>query len=375
MRSNVSSQSPAAETVLVIDDEAPARELVQRWLAGAGYRCLTESDAQRGLSLLGREPCEAVVLDIAMPGETGLSVLPRLRHAAPDAAIVMLSGLDDAPTAIEALTGGACGYLIKPAQRDALLQVIGQNLQRRRAIMEKRRRVTRLEGLVQQQTAIMNSAQEEAIHRLITASMFRDEETGAHLKRTGLYCQALATALGWPAAEVELLRLAAPLHDIGKIAIPDAILRKADCLTVDEFAVMKSHAAIGSEMLADSQWPVLQMAEQIAAFHHEWWNGHGYPYGLRGKAIPECARIVSIVDVYDALTHDRVYRPAMEESDALRLMEQGNGTQFDPRIYERFCELLPAMRLIGADHPDAPPLTAFAPERAPGAGDCREAFA
>lgn len=189
---------------------------------------------------------------------------------------------------------------------------------------------------------------------LVTASMFRDEETGAHLKRTGLYCQVLATAAGWPAAQVDLLRLAAPLHDIGKIGVPDAVLRKPGQLSDDEYAIMKAHVVIGHQMLEGSQWPVFQLAQEIAMFHHEWWNGGGYPHGLSGETIPECARIVAIVDVYDALTHDRVYRPALEEAEAMQIMRDRKGTQFEPALYELFCSLLPEMRLIGAAHPDVP---------------------
>lgn len=354
MSDKLTALSQWTETVLVIDDEAEARDLVCRWLGGAGYACLAARDAESALAIMERRECGAVVLDIAMPGESGLRLLPRIRELAPDTAIVMLSGLADAPAAIEALTGGAHGYLIKPAVCDDLVRLIDQSLERRGAIIAQRQRVSRLEQQVLEQTALVRSAQEEAIHRLVTASMFRDEETGAHLKRTGLYSQALATARGWPDADVELLRLAAPLHDIGKIGVPDAILRKPGRLSEDEYAIMQSHVAVGHQMLEDSLWPVLQLAKQIAMFHHEWWNGEGYPHGLFGKAIPECARIVAIVDVYDALTHDRVYRPALDESEAMRIMHDRRGKQFDPELFDLFYSLLPEMRLIGDAHPDIP---------------------
>ena len=377
MSSNLNKRTCAGESVLVIDDEVEARDLVCRWLGGAGYTYLAASDAEGGLSLLERKPCEAVVLDIAMPGESGLNLLPRIRAIAPDTAVIMLSGLADAPTAIEALTGGACGYLIKPVGRDDLLRLLAQSLNRRLAIIGQRQRVSRLEQLVLEQATFVRSAQEEAIHRLVTASMFRDEETGAHLKRTGLYCQVLATAVGWPAAQVDLLRLAAPLHDIGKIGVPDAVLRKPGQLSDDEYAIMKAHVVIGHQMLEGSQWPVLQLAQEIAMFHHEWWNGGGYPHGLSGETIPECARIVAIVDVYDALTHDRVYRPALEEAEAMQIMRDRKGTQFEPALYELFCSVLPEMRLIGAAHPDVPWAPANTPlhEDPRSAAACLESFA
>ena len=153
-------------------------------------------------------------------------------------------------------------------------------------------------------------AHEETIHRLVTASLCRDEETGMHIKRTGLLSELLARAAGWSEADAEIIRLAAPMHDVGKIGIPDAILQKPGKLTPAEFETMKTHTLIGAGMLDGSQSAILAMAREIALCHHEHWDGTGYPRGLAGMAIPEPARILSIVDVYDAMTHSRVYRSA-----------------------------------------------------------------
>ena len=209
-----------------------------------------------------------------------------------------------------------------------------------------------MEDKVRQQTAAIRRAHEETILRLVGASRYRDEETGAHIKRTGLYSGLCAEVLGWPAGAVEDIRMAAPMHDVGKIGIPDAILRKPGKLTREEFEIMKTHAVMGAKMLAGSESSVLQMAEEIAMCHHERWDGGGYPRGLAESAIPEAARIVALVNVYDALTHDRVYRPAMPETEAMAIMEQGRGSHFDPFLFGVFLSLAPQMRRIAAENPD-----------------------
>ncbi len=161
-----------------------------------------------------------------------------------------------------------------------------------------------------------------------------------------------AEVLGWPADQVQNIRLAAPMHDLGKIGIPDAILQKPAGLTSEEFAVMKTHTVIGARMLEGSESAILQLAHEIALAHHERWNGTGYPRGLAGLEIPEVARILAIVDVYDALTHRRVYREALPEYEAMEIMEQGRGTHFDPFLFGVFLSLLPEIRRIAQQNPD-----------------------
>ena len=209
-----------------------------------------------------------------------------------------------------------------------------------------------LETKVHQQTLDIRRAEEEVIYRLVSASQWRDEETGMHIRRTGLFSEALARAAGWSAAEVEMIRQAAPMHDVGKIGIPDAILQKPGKLTPSEFDIMKTHTLIGAEMLAGSKVPMIQMAREIALNHHERWDGKGYPNKLSGQQIPESARILSIVDVYDALTHDRVYRRAMSEDEALSIIQEGAGTQFDPLLLTLFFLHLSEIRRIFREHPD-----------------------
>ena len=200
----------------------------------------------------------------------------------------------------------------------------------------------------------IRQAHEETIHRLVAASSCRDVETNMHILRTGLLAEVLARAKQWSPAEAEKIRLAAPMHDVGKIGIPDAILRKPSKLTRDEFEIMKSHTTIGANMLEGSGVPMLQMARQIALSHHERWNGCGYPAGLAGPAIPEAARIMAIVDAYDSLTHDRVYRQAMSEEAALAIMRHGEGKDFEPALLALFLRNLPTVRIITAQYPDEP---------------------
>jgi response regulator RpfG family c-di-GMP phosphodiesterase len=221
-------------------------------------------------------------------------------------------------------------------------------------LVEKRRYAGELEQKVRAQTAHVRRAQEEVIHRLLAASQWRDEETGMHVRRVGLWSELLAKAVGWSIAQCDCIRQAAPMHDVGKIGIPDAILRKPDKLTPAEFEVMKTHTLIGADMLAGSNVPMLQMAREIALNHHERWDGRGYPHGLAGQDIPESARIVAIVDVYDALTHDRVYRPAMTEEQALTILREGAGSQFDPLLLAHFFLHHSEIRRIAEQCPDEP---------------------
>ena len=244
-----------------------------------------------------------------------------------------------------AITGILAMYLARGIERRAYVEGL---------LAEKRRYASELEVKVQEQTSDVRRAQEEVIYRLVSASQWRDEETGMHIRRTGLLSEALARAAGWSASEAEIIRQAAPMHDVGKIGIPDAILQKPGKLTPTEFAIMKTHTLIGAKMLAKSNVPILQMAREIALNHHERWDGSGYPYGKAGDEIPECARILTIVDVYDALIHNRVYRDAMNENKVLKILRAGAGTHFDPLLITQFFLVLDEVRRITIEHPDEP---------------------
>jgi response regulator RpfG family c-di-GMP phosphodiesterase len=209
-----------------------------------------------------------------------------------------------------------------------------------------------LEREVRRRTQSIRLREEEIAMRLLAAAATRDGETGSHVRRIGLYAATIGEALGWETSRIADLRVAAPMHDIGKIGIPDAILRKPGALSAEEFSIMQGHTTIGARMLGDSDIPLLCMAREIALGHHEKWDGRGYPGRLAGEQIPIAARIVAIVDVYDAMVHRRVYKPAIPELEVLASMEQGAGRDFDPALFEVFLGVLPAIRAIRDTHVD-----------------------
>ena len=224
-------------------------------------------------------------------------------------------------------------------QRLELLQAARQNLLTQE----------QLEIEVSKRTATIREREFEISGRLIYASGFRDEETGAHIRRIGMYSAAMGKALGWSQFAIDDILSAAPMHDIGKIGIPDTILKKPGRLTTDEFVVMKNHPSIGGQILGGSDSDMIRMAAEIAECHHECWDGSGYPKGLKGDEIPIAARIVSIVDVYDALVHSRVYKPAFSEPEALAIMAEQVGSKYDPELFQVFLDNLQAMRDIRAE--------------------------
>lgn len=203
-----------------------------------------------------------------------------------------------------------------------------------------------LQSEIESQTKQIRSREEEIAMKLLTAAGHRDHETAAHVRRIGLYAEVMARALNWDDSIAADIRIAAPMHDIGKIGIPDSVLLKPGKLTEDEFEIMKGHAEIGADMLRGTSIPLLKMAAEIALCHHERWDGSGYPRGLKGKEIPESARITTIVDVYDALIHKRVYKDASSEQTALKMMSKMVGKHFDPDLFAVFIANLPKMQTI-----------------------------
>jgi putative two-component system response regulator len=343
-----------AASILVVDDDADMRELIVRRLSDAGYGCVEAGCAAEAWTCLGQVPVALVTLDISLPGQSGIELLPEIKAAFPGTEVLMITGEEQTLSVITALNLGASGYLIKPVVADELIFHVKKALERRQLLIENRLYMQRLEDRVAEQTREIRWAHEETIHRLVTAASCRDEETGAHIRRTGLLSELLALAAGWSQSEADQLRMAAPMHDVGKIGIPDAILQKPGMLSQKEFERMKQHTTIGAQMLAGSTSPILQLAEQIALCHHERWDGTGYPQGLAGEAIPEAARIVSIVDVYDALSHDRVYRPAFAEEAVLSMMRAGQGSQFEPGLLALFFANFEQMHAVAELHPDLP---------------------
>jgi putative two-component system response regulator len=338
--------APPLPRILIVDDEAFVRDVLAQHLTSEGYGCRAAASAEEAHDILRVEEFPLLICDIRLPGRSGIDFLSIVKREFPDMAVIMLTALDDRETAARVLKLGAYGFVTKPYDPNDLFFSVANALERRRGAIENREQERRLKDKVNEQTQNVRSSQEEIALRLIAASEYRDDETGAHIRRIGLYAESIAKELGRPAEYADTLRLAAPMHDIGKIGIPDAVLLKPGWLTSEERVVMQSHTMIGGRILEGTAIPLLNVAREIAVRHHEKWDGSGYPDGISGAEIPEAARIVAVLDVYDALVHERVYRPAFSENEALAIMRENKTIHFDPAVFDVFQFLLPVFRDI-----------------------------
>ncbi|MFH0960139.1 MAG: HD domain-containing phosphohydrolase [Pseudomonadota bacterium] len=335
-----------SDKILIVDDETEIATMVGELLSVAGYECFTANSGEAALKTLRQREFGLVVTDIMMPGMSGIDLLIEIKKSFPNVAVIMVTGLDDRKMAIHTLELGAYGYIIKPFNRNEILINVVSALERRRLSLFSHEYETSLKMEVEERTRDVHDREEEIIFRLIAATRYRDDETGAHVKRIGLYAAEMARGLGWSDSAINDIRLGAPMHDLGKIGVPDEILLKKGKLEPAEFEIIKTHPKIGFDILDGSKIPLIQMAAQIALSHHEKWDGSGYLLGLSGEDIPEAGRVVAIVDVYDALTHDRVYRKALPEEKALSIIASDRGRHFDPPMLDCFMDLLPQMRDI-----------------------------
>lgn len=340
--------------VLVVDDEEQVRGLLGRVLAGHGYSPVLAADAREARQRLGEADFPLMLCDMNMPGESGLELVGRVLTERPETAAVMVTARDDPELADAALELGAYGYIIKPFTANEVLIAVANALRRRALELENRAHRERLELTVLDRTAALRAAisdlelserrlqrsQEETACRLAAAVELRDEETGSHIERVGRSCELVARRLGLEPERCELVRVASLLHDVGKIAIPDRILLKPGTLTQEERREMERHTEIGYRILAGSDATLLELAATIAWTHHERFDGRGYPRGLRGEEIPLEGRIAAVVDVFDALTSMRPYRPPVPLEEAVASMRAGRGGSFDPAILDLFLDSL-----------------------------------
>ncbi len=303
------------------------------------------------------EAYDLAFVDMRMPpGWDGMQTVEHLWQVDPDLQIIICTAWSDYSwQEIRRRLGRSDQLLIlkKPFDPAEVAQMAATMTEKRHLQRIQNEYTRDLEKQVRSRTAAVLRAHEETIHLLVQASIHRDSETGNHIKRVGLYSARLAMACGLDQTEVDQIRLAAPMHDVGKIGIPDSVLRKPGALTPEERRVMETHTTIGADLLAGSESPVLRKACEIALCHHERWDGEGYPQGLSGHDIPLAARIVAVADVYDALTQDRVYRAAMPEEQVLQILRDGSGTHFDPRLVDLAIDLRRDFQLIAAVHPDS----------------------
>jgi putative two-component system response regulator len=329
--------------IFILDDEPVNVILLERTLTESGFSNVeTATDPREALKICTANPPDLLILDLMMPHINGFALLHSLRETWGGnnrIPVLVLTADASRETCHRALTFGANDFLNKPIDRmEVLLRV--QNLIETRLLYKELKKANRnLEERVEKRTKDLETAQIEALERLAKAAEFRDDDTGEHTYRVGELAAKLATHIGLPPETVHLIQRAAPLHDVGKIAIPDAILLKPAKLTEEEFNLMKTHAEIGAKLLSSSQSPLMQCAERIALTHHERYNGTGYPNNLKGEDIPIEGRILAIVDVYDALTNERPYKKAWPHELALAEIERGAGTHFDPALVDGFLSL------------------------------------
>jgi putative two-component system response regulator len=336
----------SARNILIVDDEPYVCEVLFRWLTAAGYRCTIASDGKWALEYLEREKFHLVLCDIKMPGMSGLDLLNIVRTKFRDVAVVMVTAVDDRKTGITALELGAYGYVIKPFERNEILINVASALERRDMALVSQEYERNLAEHAKRRIAAVRQREEKTVARLMAAMAARTGESEMHIRRVGLYASSLANSLGWTAQNAYDIQIAAMMHDIGKIAVPSEILLKSDKLTPEEYEIVKTHSEAGAEILHGTQIEMLDMAKEIALYHHEKWDGSGYPRAMPGDAIPESARITAIVEVYDALMSRRPYREAFSEDEALNLLRSEKGKQFDPQILEWFFRLVPELRRI-----------------------------
>ena len=336
---------PAKESgrwrILIVDDQEPNVLLLRRILEREGYDAIeSTTDPREAAEIFERFCPDIVLLDIHMPHLDGHEVMRALRPLIPRDAFVPMVVLT-ADAGVEArdrsLAEGAQDFLTKPLDAAEVVLRVRNLLQTRFLHLEVQDQNRQLEERVRERTAQLEEAQFETFERLALAAEYRDDDTGRHTRRVGGTSALLAQELGLSAEEVELIRYAAGLHDVGKIGVPDHILLKPARLTVEEFELVKRHTKVGAGILAHSKSPLLRMAEVIALTHHEKWDGTGYA-GLRELEIPIVGRIVAVADVYDALKQERPYKRAWTEDEALTEIHAQRGRQFDPEVVDVFLQ-------------------------------------
>jgi len=340
--------------ILVVDDQPVNVKLLEKVLLADGYpNIISTTDSREAVSLYQQHQCDIVLLDLNMPHIDGFGVMSELREVAEDyPPVLVLTALKDRDSRVRALENGARDFVSKPFDRVELLSRIRNMLEVRLLNKAIKQQNQILEQKVHERTRELDETRLEIIRRLGRAAEYRDNETGLHIIRMSQYSQTLGLADGMTEAEADMLLNASPMHDIGKIGIPDNILLKPGKLTPEEWGIMKTHSTIGAEILSGHQSELMQVARQIALAHHEKWDGSGYPKGRAGDEIPLVGRIVAIADVFDALTTVRPYKKAWPVEDAVDYIAQNRGTHFDPRLADLFLKILPDILAIRARYPE-----------------------
>jgi response regulator RpfG family c-di-GMP phosphodiesterase len=339
----MNDSNTAGTAVTVVDDEPAALDVLVRAARSCRFECQAATTAEQALQLLERRLTPVVVTDLRMPGRGGVWLVREIQRRWPEVSVIVITAGQDSDAVSECLSAGAHHYFLKPINLDEFRHALETTTRSYRMQREREHYRRRLERTVRQRTQQLRHTFLSAIDSLVRTLEARHPSTCGHSLRVRRYAVRLAEALGWPERERRRLGLAAKLHDIGKVGIPEAILNKPDSLTRAEEVVVQEHPVIGERILT----PIIRSRALLAAIrgHHERWDGGGYPDGLAGPGIPLLARAIAVADCFDALTSCRSYRDPLPRADALELLRAGAGTQFDPALVPPFVALL-ARRVV-----------------------------
>jgi len=331
--------------ILIVDDQPQNIELMEAYLVPQGYETVAAASGAEALEKLAAHPIDLILLDVMMPGMDGFEVTHRVREddALRLLPIILITALRDPEDRVRGIDAGCDDFISKPVDKNelsarvrSLLKVkayndLASNYQKKLKIDV----ADRTKELKQALESI-KQASLETIHRLSIAAEYKDEDTSTHIKRMSFYAAAVARRMGLDESTVEAILYAAPMHDVGKIGIPDRILLKPGKLDAAEWEIMKQHTIIGAKILSGSEAEFIKLGEVVARCHHEKWNGSGYPDGLKGVEIPVSCRIVAIADVFDALASKRPYKEAFTVEKSLAIIKEGSGSHFDPEVVNAF---------------------------------------